>query len=1235
MGEEQGALPAAPAAPAVLSLKAREEGVVAAVHAFNVLRLAFHDTHLATDTSAFCAPGLQAAVAAARSPHWEVRNAAGLCLVALLHRMLGFKNVARAGRPWGREAVVCRQTARQSMTAFEFFHRYPSLHGFFLTHLQDATLAFLPVASLTQPPSCTPTTATTVTTATTATTATTVDTIANTTPTTTTNSSSSASASPLSPSQPLHPSLAPALILLSRLKPSTLTSPSASAYLSPAAFVPPVTLCAAHPHMHVRELAARALVPIVAPTEVSRMLLMLACSLPEERGGAERGSEGGDEKRSARGSDEADARRDEKGTESESESTGVRMSFNAVHGVLLQMRHLLAAYWASGTGQQQQQQEQGGTRASAVLEVLLALQQRQWLGDPRVCCCHAVVAEYLTVAHLLLSSALHSSPPLSSLLSSARSSSSTPLSSPPLSPPLLSSPPPLTPVTHTVASFFLPLALRAFSLHPPVRFAMVDPTALALRQTAAALLLSPEAVCLAGRGLWEGMGGVEGMWGGAGEGEGGGLLGKAGEGERGECGGVGVFWRVVLAAICDPSRDVQLSALRSLAHLLASPHLLAPLLPPHVSSTNTSNGGNGSSSSSSSSGVGEVLLAVLTGVQQERSAHGRDEMRCRRQLKVLLAALSLPALRPLLLPLLPLALLPGGAPLAGQAGQTQQPVGPSQVPDSTVCGRAAHCAPASHVRGPAALWRVVLEIFETARVLKTREAALRCLGHCFRLLLLDHSPDEGFRQQQQEQQGVLKQSMERELTQGNFSLGQGKGSGNLLQLAATWLQLIGEQSSAHRPVSVRRAAAEAVVSSGLLLDAGRVGAVLRADCVEGGESAVGGEEGERGGVMEYACVVLRAWLTVIRVMEDEDETLRKTLAAAILTITTTAPAAPAVGTIAADMPAPAPSFVPAQVERALEAAFAHLSQCFRGCPPCLLPAHLAAWILHPDFVSPKGFRSRAALEDLGGGGGVLGEKDEEEVQRAVEGEREGGKTGAAAAAAAAAKTRAAAAGPAVPGFVRKLFDREVDNHHEEPLLLAHLCCLHLHRALHHCARTPALLAALATWKLTFAGRFFSEAAQAAQLFETMRWVGGPTFHQDSFSALIRPLLGLWALSKLSFSAAVSAKHLPLGWGNKGIAQLVEQSCESNGGDGSECETAASLSRATGKDIQRTWELIRAAAGKLQGMPVNPILASVLSDVIQANGDDGTGEGDGVGVRWDKDVLWCDPLFLLHAQSYGM
>lgn len=82
------------------------------VHAFNCLRMAFLDRTLATDASGFFAEGIQAAISALAAPQWEVRNAASLCFVALLTRVLGFMNVQT-------KAACCKRMP----TGAEFFVR--------------------------------------------------------------------------------------------------------------------------------------------------------------------------------------------------------------------------------------------------------------------------------------------------------------------------------------------------------------------------------------------------------------------------------------------------------------------------------------------------------------------------------------------------------------------------------------------------------------------------------------------------------------------------------------------------------------------------------------------------------------------------------------------------------------------------------------------------------------------------------------------------------------------------------------------------------------------------------------------------------------------------------------------------------------------------------------------------------------------------------------------------------
>lgn len=91
--------------------KIRDEGVVPTVHAFNVLRAAFNDTNLATDTSGFCAEATIVSVRSFSSPYWEVRNSACLAYTTLVRRMIGFFNIQK------------REASRRALTGLEFFHR--------------------------------------------------------------------------------------------------------------------------------------------------------------------------------------------------------------------------------------------------------------------------------------------------------------------------------------------------------------------------------------------------------------------------------------------------------------------------------------------------------------------------------------------------------------------------------------------------------------------------------------------------------------------------------------------------------------------------------------------------------------------------------------------------------------------------------------------------------------------------------------------------------------------------------------------------------------------------------------------------------------------------------------------------------------------------------------------------------------------------------------------------------
>ncbi|TVU42986.1 hypothetical protein EJB05_09415 [Eragrostis curvula] len=202
--------------------KSRDEGVVPTVHVFNVLRAAFNDANLATDTSGFSAEATIVAIHAFSSPYWEVRNAACLAYTALVRRMVGFLNVQK------------RESARRSLTGLEFFHRYPALHPFLISELRVATELLADGHSR--------------------------------------NLESHIA-------KAIHPSLCPILILLSRLKPSPISCGTDDS-LDPFLLLPFIQRCATQSNYRVRVLASRALIGLVSNERLQHVVSDILDNFP-------------------------------------------------------------------------------------------------------------------------------------------------------------------------------------------------------------------------------------------------------------------------------------------------------------------------------------------------------------------------------------------------------------------------------------------------------------------------------------------------------------------------------------------------------------------------------------------------------------------------------------------------------------------------------------------------------------------------------------------------------------------------------------------------------------------------------------------------------------------------------------------------------------------------------------------------------------------------------------------
>ncbi|OIW12445.1 hypothetical protein TanjilG_04194 [Lupinus angustifolius] len=298
-----------------LSSKIRDDGVIPTVHAFNALRAAFNDSNLATDTSGFSAEALVLAVRSFSSPYWEIRNSACLAYTALVRRMVGFLNVHK------------RESARRALTGLEFFHRYPSLHSFLFNELEVATKFLGP--------------------------------------------ESSGDLESIQGNN-LHPSLYPILILLSRLKPSSIAG-EAGDELDPFLFMPWIRRCSTQSNLRVRVLASRALTSLVSNEKLSSVLLNIASELPCVE----------DLINSA-------ALPNGLGTTRSSHS----ISFNLIHGILLQLSSLLDINCRDLA--------ENSKKDNIIGELIQTLSPRSWIARPTRCPCPIINNTFLVVLDQML-----------------------------------------------------------------------------------------------------------------------------------------------------------------------------------------------------------------------------------------------------------------------------------------------------------------------------------------------------------------------------------------------------------------------------------------------------------------------------------------------------------------------------------------------------------------------------------------------------------------------------------------------------------------------------------------------------------------------------------------------------------------------------------------------------------------------------------------------------------------
>nr|BCQ84886.1 thyroid adenoma associated protein [Symplocarpus renifolius] len=309
----------------VKASKVRDEGVIPTVHAFNVLKAAFNDTNLATDTSGFAAEALIISIRSFSSPYWEVRNSACLAYTALVRRMIGFLNVQK------------RESARRALTGLEFFHRYPALHTFLFEELKIATELL---------------------------------------------GDGSSKHSESNIAKAIHPSLCPILILLSRLKPSLVSSDTNDA-LDPFSFMPFIRKCATQSNLRVRVLSSRALTGLVSNEKLTTVFSGVVLGLPSGRS-----------QMTLPETVHTIHSRSINGSNDDETLATCSVSFNAIHGTLLQLSSLLNTNCRDLTDVSKKDRILG--------ELIQALWKCSWIGSMKSCPCPTLSSSFLQVLDHML-----------------------------------------------------------------------------------------------------------------------------------------------------------------------------------------------------------------------------------------------------------------------------------------------------------------------------------------------------------------------------------------------------------------------------------------------------------------------------------------------------------------------------------------------------------------------------------------------------------------------------------------------------------------------------------------------------------------------------------------------------------------------------------------------------------------------------------------------------------------
>ena len=331
------------------------------------------------------------------------------------------------------------------------------------------------------------------------------------------------------------------------------------------------------------------------------------------------------------------------------------------------------------------------------------------------------------------------------------------------------------------------------------------------------------------------------------------------------------------------------------------------------------------------------------------------------------------------------------------------------------------------------LWDKFISLYKITRNAKTRETLLCCMGVCIKRFSSSFSTSILGDVEQMKLAGVVVSEEAEKLAQ-------------IYEKIVFFTNLIKKHSASSEPASMRKAAAESIIASGLLEQADLVGSSVTGSQSPPDNSCSCFEPNEA--VNMYGRQILDIWFICIKLLEDEDDGIRLRLAKDVQRCFT----------CKRSVSGSHAGVVLTQVDKVIELSFEHLSSVF------------GHWIEYFDYLLSSILNAAENYEASNG------------------------------------------------DLVRKVFDKEIDNHHEEKLLISQICCSHLEKLpiskswAVDLLDKPQFRKYLLDWRHKFSDQLTSFVKDHCGKHGGLDWLCGVGNHKDAFLPLYSNLLGFYVLS---------------------------------------------------------------------------------------------------------------------------